>query len=76
MKFALQKDDIQLLSQADINFFPEKEYSEDEAFSLLDLIREKEIFYSQDADKNKASKKLAVSYGELADKIQNIIPEN
>ena len=59
-----------LLRSTGIKFEPEKEYSDDEAFDLLDKVYDREIFFVQDGDDQKAA-----AYADLADKIQEQIPD-
>jgi len=75
MKFFLEDNEKRLLSEAEIEFAPEIDYSDDQAFELLDKIYEKENFFAQDAETNKNAKQLAVAYAHLADKIQATIPD-
>ena len=70
MKIKLDNTDIGLLNSAGIKFEPEKEYSDDEAFDLLDRVYDKEVFFVQDGDSRKAA-----AYANLADKIQEQIPD-
>ena len=70
MKIILNRAEIELLINAEISFNPEKEYSEDEAFELLDKVYEREIYFVQDGNSQSAT-----AYAHLADKIQGQIPE-
>lgn len=72
MKFNLTEKDIQLLTKENISVDTSLDYTEDEAFYLLDQVRDIEVKYSQDYGENE---KLFFLYGDLADKIQQQIPE-
>lgn len=74
MKIELSEKEKQILSEAAIAI-TNKDYTEDEVFELLDRIRDIEIRYGQDADKNKHSHAMYLEYGNIADKIQEMIPE-
>lgn len=76
MKIQLNSEDRQMLAQVGISIIPEKDYSEDEAFDLLDQIHDIEVRYAQDADRNATAKQLANQYAAIADAIQNQIPED
>lgn len=69
MKIRLDNIDIGLLSDARIAFNPEKDYSDDEAFELLDKVYDREVFFVQDGNSQNAA-----AYAHLADKIQEQIP--
>ena len=70
MIIILNKTKIALLINTGINFEPKKEYSDDEAFDLLDKVYEREVFFVQDGNSQKAD-----AYADLADKIQEQIPD-
>lgn len=70
MIIILNKTEIALLINTGINFEPKKEYSDDEAFDLLDKVYEREVFFVQDGNSQKAA-----AYADLADKIQEQIPD-
>ena len=70
MKIILNKTEIALLINIGIKFEPEKEYSDDEAFDLLDKVYDREVFFVQGGDSRKAA-----AYADLADKIQEQIPD-
>lgn len=72
MKFRLSKAEIQSLSERGIRVDPSHDYTEDEAFELLERVRDLEVRYSQDYGKDE---KLFFMYGDLADKMQRQIPE-
>lgn len=76
MKIAIGTNEVVILNQRGISVDPHREYTEDEVFDILEQVRDVEVFYAQDADTNKKSLRLANEYGDLADKIQNMIPEN
>lgn len=71
MKFDLTEQEIALLKKKGIAV--EKVYTEEEALTLLDQVRDIEISYAQFTDG--AEKSLYFQYGDLADKIQAQIPE-
>ena len=71
MKLALTQRDIELLMADGINFDQLKDYSEDEALELLDLVRGKEAFYAQ--DENTGAQELFNQYCELGDRIFDLI---
>lgn len=73
MKFALTAKDVSLLNDAKIRFSPSKDYSDDEALSFLDKVRDLEVEYAQDYGNKR--EELFYLYGDLADKIQSQIPE-
>lgn len=70
MKIKLDNIDMSLLNSAGIKFEPKKEYSDDEAFDLLDRVYDREVFFAQDGNSQKAA-----AYANLADKIQEQIPD-
>ncbi len=70
MKIKLDNIDMGLLNSAGIKFEPEKEYSDDEALDLLDKVYDREVFFVQDGNSQKAA-----AYANLADKIQEQIPD-
>ena len=51
------------------------EYNDDEVFEILDKIRDVEIFYAQDSSISVQADELANIYGNIADKIQDMLPE-
>ena len=71
----LNNEQQQMLSQIGIFIVPEKEYSENEIFEIVDKVHDIEISYAQDADTNATAKRLANVYAAIADLIQNQIPE-
>lgn len=70
MKIILNKTEIALLINIGINFEPEKEYSDNEALDLLDKVYDREVFFVQGGDDQKAT-----AYADLADKIKDQIPD-
>lgn len=76
MKILLLKEDKKLLTAEGIGFDQEREFTEQEAFELLEQIYDVEIKYSNfPRDDMKASEK-AARFAHIADMIQNQIPEN
>ena len=75
MKISLNPNEIKYLTDKGINIDVLSEYNEDEVFDIVDKVMDIEIFYAQDADSNKDAKKMAAVYGNIADKIQNMIPD-
>ena len=73
MRLSFTEREIVLLKKQGIAFH-QGEYTEDDAFSLLDDVHDAEIFYVQNEDRE--SDRLAGEYARLADKIQNAIPED
>lgn len=76
MRIQLNSEQQQLLEKHGVAINPEKEYSEEEAFELLDQVYDIEVQYAQDADTNATAEKLANEYAAIADAIQNQIPED
>lgn len=74
MIFQLNKDERKLLQDFNIDFHSDFDYSNEEAFALLDQVYDAEIFYAQDSDTNRLSPYKANLYADLADKIQSLIP--
>lgn len=72
MKFQLSKTELQCLRQREIFVDLSCDYTEAEAFEILEQVRELEVRYAQDYGKDE---KLFFLYGDLADKIQRQIPE-
>ena len=62
----------ELMSAKNIRFH-EEEYTETEAFELLDTLHDAEIYYAMNEDSE--SRLLSRLYAALADKVQNSIPE-
>ena len=76
MKIMISKEEKQLLEAEGIALNEDKDYTEDEALSLLDEIYDAEIMYSNFPDEDARSQKKAESFAHLADKIQQAIPDN
>ena len=76
MKIHLECWQRQMLALAGVKIDAEQEYSEDEAFALLDRVYDIELWYAQDADRDLESKRLAMKYAAIADAIQDQIPED
>ena len=74
MKFSLTQQEEELLQNKGILFDKSKEYTEDEALDLLELVREVEILYAQFT--GGAEETLYFQYGRLADKLYTQIPED
>lgn len=74
MIFHLNKDERKLLQDFNIDFRSDFDYSDEEAFALLDQVHDAEIFYAQDSDTNGRPRYMANFYADLADKIQSLIP--
>ena len=72
MRFRLSETEIQILRDREIFVDPFRDYTEDEAFELLDRVRDFEVCYAQDCGEDE---KLFFLYGDLADKMQGQIPE-
>lgn len=75
MKISLSEKEIEMLTDEEIDFNQNHEYTEDEAFELLEQVRDVEVYYSQDLKHNEASYQKYIRYGDLADKIQDMISE-
>lgn len=76
MRVQLNSEQQQMLAQVGISIVPEKDYSEDEVFEIVDQVHDIEVRYAQDADTNATAKRLANVYATIADSIQNQIPED
>lgn len=74
MIFELTKKETDLLEERRIPFDFAHDYSENEAFELLEQVRNIEVEYAQDY--TVTGERLYYLYGDLADKIQSQIPEN
>lgn len=75
MKILLNPAEINLLEAENIHLDPARNYSEEEVFSLTESIYEAEIYYAQDAAQSVKSRLRAEALGNLADKIQDMVPE-
>lgn len=73
MKFRLTETEIRLLKEREISVDTSRDYTEEEAFALLERVRDIEVMYSQDDGEGE---KLFLLYGDLADKLQQQIPED
>ena len=76
MKIRLNETEKELLKIKGIDLNDGQDLSEEEAEDVLDRVRDVEVYYSQQADNDRKAKELAIEYGNLADKIQEIIDEN
>lgn len=74
MKIELTQQEQKLLSDHNISFDPDRDYSDDEALDLLDQVRDAEVYYSQGEDSH--SKRMYREYSTLGDKIFFMIPED
>lgn len=74
MKINLNQSEKKYLVDKGIDIDSLSEYDEDELFNIVDKVREIEIFYAQDSDVNQNAMELASVYGNIADKIQSMIP--
>ena len=54
---------------------PFMDYYDDEVFRILEKIRDVELYYAQDSDISMRADELANIYGDIADKIQDMLPE-
>ena len=72
MRFRLSETEIQILRDREMFVDPSHDYTEDEAFELLDRVRDLEVCNAQDYGEDE---KLFFLYGDLADKMQSQIPE-
>lgn len=71
MVFDLNKDEIDLLKIQNIEFDPIKNYSEDEATTLLENIRSGEVEYAQGTKSSDEVMYLRFCY--LGDKVFNLV---
>ena len=76
MKIRLNESEKELLKIKGIDLNDGQDLSEEEAEDVLDRVRDVEVYYSQQADNDSEAKEQAIEYGNLADKIQEIIDEN
>lgn len=70
----LTKQEIGLLEKEQITLDINREYTEEEALSILERVRDLEELYAQDYGNERES--LYFKYGDIADKIQAQIPED
>lgn len=75
MRIQLDSEQEKMLEKVGISVIPDKDYSEEEAFDILEQVHDIEVRYAQDADSNATAKRLANEYAAIADAIQNQIPE-
>ena len=75
MKIILNPNETKYLIDKGIIIDSLVEYDDDEVFEILDKIRDVEIFYAQDSDISAQADELANIYGNIADKIQDMLPE-
>lgn len=73
MKISLTQQEINYLAAFDINFLPEKDYSDDEMLDFYEAIRDLEIRFCQDYDNPRED--LYFIFGYMADKIMVQIPD-
>lgn len=73
MKIQLTNREIEKLAEENITVDPQKDYTEEEAFDLLDSIRDVEISYAMRAEKSRQADEKAVKIGDIADKVQDIV---
>lgn len=76
MRIQLNDAEMKLLEQAGISIDPAADYTEDQAFDILEKVYDAEIYHAQSADTDKAARKLAAEVAAIADKIQGQIPED
>lgn len=75
MQIKLNDAEMQKLKSESIAFSPEKEYSEDEALDLLELVHDKEAEYSNYPKEAAKEYQLANVFADIADKIQSQISD-
>lgn len=73
MRFDLTHEEIKLLEDKGVSVDETRDYTDDEALNLLDMVRDIEVSYSQFT--GGVEKTLYFQYGDLADKMQSQIPE-
>ena len=76
MKILLSDDELRLLTAENISFEPDKEYTDQEAFELLEKVYDAEIKYSNYPSSDMRAMAKAAGYAHLADIIQNSIPDS
>lgn len=74
MRIQLNDAEMVLLERAGISIAPTADYTEDQAFELLEKVHDAEVYHAQGADR--AARKFAGEIAAIADKIQNQIPED
>lgn len=75
MRIQLNNEQQQMLQKVGITIVPDKDYSDNEAFDLLERVYDTEVRYAQTADTDSAARRLAKEYAVIADSIQRQIPE-
>ena len=75
MRIILDSNETKYLIEKEIIIDPLVEYNDDEVFEIIDKIRDVEIFYAQDSSISVQADELANIYGNIADKIQDMLPE-
>ncbi len=75
MKIILSLNETKYLIDKGIMIDSLVEYDDDEVFEILDKIRDVEIFYAQDSGISAQADELANIYGNIADKIQDMLTE-
>lgn len=75
MKIILNPNETKYLIDKGIIINPLVEYDDDGVFEILDKIRDVEIYYAQDSGISPEADELADIYGDIADKIQDMLPE-
>ena len=75
MVIVLSKSDTAWLTAEGVGFDPEKDYTEREAFDLLDRIYDAEIKYSNFPYGDRKASERAAAFAHIADKVQRMIPE-
>lgn len=73
MKINLTEQETELLKEAGIQFDAIHDYTDDEAITLLEQVRDVEVSFAQFTGGDQEKK--YYKYGNLADKIYAIIPE-
>ena len=76
MKIMISSAEKMFLEMEGIAFSEEKDYTDEEALSLLDDIYDAEIKYSNFPEENAEAQKTAESFAHLADRIQQAIPDS
>ena len=73
MKIQLTNSEIEKLKEENITVDTQRDYAEDEAFGLLDSIRDVEVSYAMRAEISRRDAERAVAIGDIADKVQDMI---
>lgn len=74
MRFNLTQKEVQLLNGQNILVDLTKDYTPEEALELLDSVRAVEAMYAQDYGNER--ERMYFQYGNLADKMQQQIPDD